>query len=84
MNPTELLARRQRDYRKAQDRHARALERLHAAGEQVQALERELAEAEAADRSRSAIHSSTAASRRQARPRSYKQPLRRHGPTTRR
>jgi hypothetical protein len=50
MNPTELLAQRQRDYAKAQDRHARALEHLHAAGERVQALERELAEAEDADR----------------------------------
>jgi arginine deiminase len=50
MNPTELLAQRHRDYRKAQDRHARALERLHAAGEHVQRLEHELTEAEDEDR----------------------------------
>jgi hypothetical protein len=50
MNPTELLAQRHRDYAKAQDRHTRALGRRGAAEERVQALERELADAEDEDR----------------------------------
>jgi hypothetical protein len=49
-NPQELLAQRQRDYRKAVDRHTRALEKHNAAAERVQALERELLEAEKEDR----------------------------------
>jgi hypothetical protein len=50
MNPTELLAERQRDYGKALDRHLRALEQWRIAQERVQGLERELAEAEGVDR----------------------------------
>ena len=50
MSPAELLAQRQRDYAKAQDRHLCAIERRSAAEERVHALERELAEAEDADR----------------------------------
>jgi hypothetical protein len=49
-NPQELLARRQRDYAKALDRHARAIEKQRAVEERVQALERELADAEDEDR----------------------------------
>jgi hypothetical protein len=48
--PTELLAQRQRDYRRAQERHQRALEKQRAASEHVQILERELADAEDEDR----------------------------------
>ena len=50
MNPYELLAQRHREYAKAQDRHARAVAKQAAAQERVQALERELADAEDADR----------------------------------
>jgi hypothetical protein len=50
VNPYELLAQRHREYAKAQDRHARALEKQAAAQERLQALERELADAEDADR----------------------------------
>jgi hypothetical protein len=50
MTPQQLLAAREREYKKAQDRHVRALERQRAAAERVQALERELAEAEDEDR----------------------------------
>jgi hypothetical protein len=48
--PQQLLAQRQRDYAKAQDRHVRAMEQRSAAEERVQALERELADAEDEDR----------------------------------
>jgi hypothetical protein len=50
MNPYELLAQRHREYAKAQDRHVRALAKQAAAQERVQALGRELADAEDADR----------------------------------
>jgi hypothetical protein len=50
MSPQELLAQRHRDYKKAQKRHARALEKHQAATERVQAFERDLAEAEDEDR----------------------------------
>jgi hypothetical protein len=50
VNPYELLAQRHREYAKAQDRHVRALARQADAQERVQALERELADAEDADR----------------------------------
>jgi hypothetical protein len=50
VSPQALLAQRQRAYGKAQDRHARALEKQRLAGERVQALERELADAEDEDR----------------------------------
>jgi excisionase family DNA binding protein len=50
MNPHELLAQRHRDYRKAQNRHVRAVEKQQVAAERIQQLERELAEAEDEDR----------------------------------
>jgi hypothetical protein len=50
MTPQQLLAAREREYKKALERHVRALERQRAAAERVQALERELAEAEDEDR----------------------------------
>jgi hypothetical protein len=48
--PQELLAQRQRDYREALDRQARAIEKHNAAVECVQQLERQLLEAEDEDR----------------------------------
>jgi hypothetical protein len=50
MNPQDLLAQRQRGYAEALERHGRALERARAAEECVQALERDLADAEDEDR----------------------------------
>lgn len=50
MNPYELLAQRHREYAKARDRHTRAIAKQAASQERVQALERELADAEDADR----------------------------------
>ena len=50
MTTTELLAKRHREYAKALERHERAMEQWRAEGERVQALERELADAEDEDR----------------------------------
>jgi hypothetical protein len=48
--PTDLLAQRHRDYAKAVEWHQQAIAELHAAQERVQTLDRELADAEDADR----------------------------------
>jgi hypothetical protein len=50
MNVQQLLSLRHSDYRKAQERHARALEKHQAAVERVQQLEGELVAAEDEDR----------------------------------